>query len=128
MSASVAVFLKPFEAEFGWLRADISFAYALLSAGAALGGLVSGRAIDRIDTRVRSWCSARSSWRPGLMALSRQNDLATIQYLYLAIGVFGFACLYTPLIATVGLWFDRGAGSPWASSRPAARSGRRSSR
>ena len=49
VSVSVAVFLKPLETEFGWLRADISFAYALLSAGAALGGLVSGRTMDAID-------------------------------------------------------------------------------
>jgi MFS family permease len=109
IATSVAVFLKPFESEFGWLRADISFAYALLTAGAALGGLVSGRTIDLIDTRPVVVFGALVI-AAGLIALSRQNDLATIQYIYLAIGVFGFACLYTPLIATVGLWFDRGRG------------------
>jgi MFS family permease len=109
VSVSVAVFLKPLEAEFGWLRADISFAYALLSGGAALGGLVSGRTMDAIDTRPIVVFGALVM-SAGLIALSWQNDLATIHYIYLAIGVFGFACLYTPLIATVGLWFDRGRG------------------
>ena len=52
MATTVSVFIKPFEDEFGWLRADISFAYALFSAGAALGGLVVGWAFDRIDTRI----------------------------------------------------------------------------
>jgi len=109
VSVSVAVFLKPLEAEFGWLRADISFAYALLSGGAALGGLVSGRTMDAIDSRPIVVFGALVM-SAGLIALSWQNDLATIHYIYLAIGVFGFACLYTPLIATVGLWFDRRRG------------------
>jgi MFS family permease len=42
--------------------------------------------------------------------LAYQNDLAMIQYVYLAAGIFGFACLYTPLTATVGLWFERRRG------------------
>ena len=109
VATSVAVFLKPFEAEFGWLRADISFAYALLTAGAALGGLVSGRTMDAMNSRPIVVFGALVI-AAGLIALSWQNDLATIQYIYLAIGVFGFACLYTPLIATVGLWFDRRRG------------------
>jgi MFS family permease len=109
VATSVAVFLKPLETEFGWPRADISFAYALLSAGAALGGLVSGRTIDMIDTRPVVVFGALVT-AAGIIALSRQNDLAALQMIYLAIGVFGFACLYTPLIATVGLWFERGRG------------------
>lgn len=48
MATTVSVLIKPFEGEFGWLRA----AYTLLSAGAALGGLVVGWAFDRIDTRI----------------------------------------------------------------------------
>jgi len=51
LSTSIAVFMKPLEAEFGWLRADVAFAFALFSAGAALGGLIYGRATDWIDTR-----------------------------------------------------------------------------
>jgi MFS family permease len=109
LATSVAVFLKPFEAEFGWPRADISFAYALLTAGAALGGLVSGRTIDAVDTRPVVVFGALVM-AAGLVALSRQDQLLWIQRIYLAIGVFGFACLYTPLIATVGLWFERGRG------------------
>ena len=109
LATTVAVFMKPLEDEFGWLRADISFAYALLSAGAALGGLVVGWAFDRIDTRLIVVFGA-VVMAAGLMGLSWSKDLATIQHIYLAIGVAGFACLYTPLIAVVGLWFDRGRG------------------
>ena len=109
MTTTIAVFIKPFEDEFGWLRADISFAYALLSAGAALGGLVVGWAFDRIDTRIIVVFGA-VVMAVGLVALAGSSDLATVQHIYLAIGVAGFACLYTPLIAVVGLWFDRGRG------------------
>jgi MFS family permease len=109
MATTIAVFMKPFEDEFGWPRADISFAYALLSAGAALGGLVVGWAFDRIDTRIIV-VSGAVVMAAGLAALSWSDDLATIQRIYLAIGVAGFSCLYTPLIAVVGLWFDRGRG------------------
>ena len=109
MTTTIAVFIKPFEDEFGWLRADISFAYALLSAGAALGGLVVGWVFDRVDTRIIVVFGA-AVMAFGLVALAGSSDLATVQRIYLAIGVAGFACLYTPLIAVVGLWFDRGRG------------------
>jgi len=109
MTTTIAVFMKPFEDEFGWLRADISFAYALLSAGAALGGLVVGWAFDRIDTRIIVVFGALVM-AVGLSGLAASSDVATVQWIYLATGVAGFACLYTPLIAVVGLWFDRGRG------------------
>jgi MFS family permease len=109
MATTVSVFIKPFEDEFGWLRADISFAYALFSAGAALGGLVVGWAFDRIDTRIIV-VFGTIVMAAGLAALAFTSDLATVQHIYLATGVAGFACLYTPLIAVIGLWFDRGRG------------------
>jgi MFS family permease len=109
MATTVSVFIKPFEEEFGWLRADISFAYALFSAGAALGGLVVGWAFDRIDTRIIV-VFGTVVMAAGLAALAFTSDLAMVQYIYLATGVAGFACLYTPLIAVIGLWFDRGRG------------------
>jgi MFS family permease len=109
VNASVAVFLKPFEQEFGWPRADISFAYALLSAGAALGGLIAGWTFDRVDTRPIAVFGALVLGF-GFLSLAWTDDLRTIQYIYLAVGIFGFACLYTPLLAIVGLWFDRRRG------------------
>jgi MFS family permease len=109
LSTSIAVFLKPFEAEFGWPRADVAFAFALFSAGAALGGVIYGRATDWIDTRPIVVMGALVMGA-SFVALAHQNDLAMIQYIYLASGIFGFACLYTPLTATVGLWFERRRG------------------
>src|SRR4051794_4144115 len=84
MTTTIAVFIKPFEEEFGWFRADISFAYALLSAGAALGGLVVGWVFDRIDTRIIVVFGA-VVMAFGIIALAVSSDLATIQRIYLAI-------------------------------------------
>jgi len=109
LATSIAVFLKPFETEFGWLRADVAFSYALFSAGAALGGVIYGRATDWINTRPIVVFGALVMGA-SFVVLAYQNDLAMIQYIYLAAGIFGFACLYTPLTATVGLWFDRRRG------------------
>jgi MFS family permease len=41
---------RPFEGEFGWLRAEMSLAYTLLTIGAAFGGLLAGRLADRLPT------------------------------------------------------------------------------
>lgn len=109
LTTTVSIFIKPFEAEFGWSRSDISYAYTLLSAGAALGGVVVGWTFDRIDPRIIVVFGS-VVMAAGVLALSSGSSLEMIQLVYLAIGVAGFACLYTPLIAIVGLWFDRGRG------------------
>jgi MFS family permease len=109
VTTTVALLVKPFEVEFGWLRADIAFAYTLLSAGAALGGLVAGFANDRLDSRPIT-VFGTVAMGAGLVAIAWQSDLGAIQTIFLAIGVFGFACVYTPVLATVGLWFDKGRG------------------
>ena len=56
---TVGTFMKPLEAEFGWLRADMSFAYTLFTLGTAGGGLVWGhlrwslRPTSHRDLRIR---------------------------------------------------------------------------
>jgi len=108
-STSVGIFMKPLEDEFGWLRADISLAYTLLSTGAALGGIVFGHAVDRMDSRPLVVLGA-ATIGVGMMLLSQIGSLFALQGAYLLIGALGMACLYTPLLTSVGLWFDRGRG------------------
>jgi MFS family permease len=76
---TVSVFIDPFEQEFGWSRAYISFAYTALTLGAALGGILWGTLSDRIGAKTIAFIGA-------------------------------IACLFTPLLALVGLWFDRRKG------------------
>jgi MFS family permease len=106
---TVSVFMKPFEEEFGWLRADISMAYTLLTVGAATGGIIWGSLSDRIGAK-RIGLFGAFAISIGLMALRWQNDLATLYLLYFLIGIAGFACLFTPMIALAGLWFNARKG------------------
>jgi MFS family permease len=109
LTTTISIFIKPFESEFGWSRSDISYAYTLLSAGAALGGLVVGWTFDRIDSRIIVVFGS-VVMAAGLLVLSFSSNLRMVYLVYLAIGVAGFACFYTPLIAIVGLWFSHGRG------------------
>ena len=106
---SVSVFINPLEAEFGWLRADISMAYTVSTVGAALGGLLWGSLSDRIGARKIAFIGAVSI-AGGLMLLGQQRELWAVYVIYFVMGGLGFACLFTPLVALVGLWFDKNKG------------------
>jgi MFS family permease len=109
MMTTVASLMNPLEAEFGWLRADMAFAYTLASLGAAIGGPVWGHLADRAGSRSVAIGGA-VVMGGGLLLLSRQSDLPTFQAIYLVMGALGFACLYSPVLAAVGLWFERRRG------------------
>ncbi len=106
---TIAVLIAPFEHEFGWLRADLSLAYTLLTIGAAFGGLLAGRLADRLPTGPIAAVGALIIGA-GLMLVSLQTRIEAIQGIYLTIGFLGFACLYAPLLTTVSHWFDRQVG------------------
>jgi MFS family permease len=105
----VSVFMKPFEQEFGWPRADISMAYSVLTVGAAIGGIVWGGLSDRIGAK---WIAIFGVivLSGGLMALRWQNDLRMLYLLHFLLGALGFACLFTPMVALAGLWFNQNKG------------------
>jgi MFS family permease len=108
-NSTVSVFMKPFEQEFGWLRADISMAFTLLTVGAAIGGIVWGGLSDRIGARKVGFFGAFAI-SGGLIALRWQSDLWVLYLIYFLIGGLGFAPLFAPMVATAGLWFDRRKG------------------
>jgi MFS family permease len=109
MMTTVASLMNPLEVEFGWMRADMAFAYTLASLGAAIGGPVWGHLADRAGARPVAIGGALVIGG-GLLLLSQQSDLPTIQAIYLVMGALGFASLYAPVLAAVGLWFDRRRG------------------
>jgi MFS family permease len=109
MMTTVASFIQPLELEFGWRRGDISVAYSMTTIGAAAGGLLWGFIADRLDTRPITLFGG-VVLAGGLLLLSQQSDLATIQSIYLVMGALGFACLYTPVLTTVGAWFGQQRG------------------
>ena len=109
MMTTVAGFIRPLELEFGWGRGDISTAYTMTTIGAACGGLFWGFITDRLDTRPVTLFGA-VVLGAGLLLLSQQSNLRAIQSIYFAMGALGFACLYTPVLTTVGAWFRERRG------------------
>jgi MFS family permease len=107
--ATIGVLMAPLEAEFGRLKADISLAYTLLTIGAALGGLVAGGLADRYSARPLAMAGA-AAMGLGTACVGYQSSVLAMQLLYLAIGFFGFACLYAPVLTTVSAWFEKGHG------------------
>jgi MFS family permease len=100
----VSVFMKPFEEEFGWLRTDTSLAYTMNAIGAAAGGILWGGLSDVISTR-RIGIFGAIAISLGMMALRWQNELWSLYLLSFAIGAFGFASLFAPMVALAGRWF-----------------------
>jgi MFS family permease len=108
-NSTVSVFMKPFEEEFGWFRADISMAFTLLTVGAAIGGIVWGGLSDLIGARkVGIFGAFAISF--GVIALRWQSDLGVLYLIYFLIGALGFAPLFAPMVAMTGLWFERRKG------------------
>jgi len=105
----VSVLMKPLEEEFGWLRADISMAFTAYSIGAALGGLFWGALSDRIGAKPVALIGT-IGMSASLAALKWQSALWQLDLLFFLIAAVGFACLFTPLTALTGLWFNARKG------------------
>jgi MFS family permease len=105
----VSVLMKPLEEEFGWFRADISMAYTAYSIGAAVGGLFWGAMSDRIGARPVALIGT-VGMSAGVAALNWQNAQWQLDLVFFLIGAVGFACLFSPLMALTGLWFNARKG------------------
>lgn len=104
-----SIFMRPLEAEFGWTRAETSLAYAIASAGMALGGLGWGWASDRVGIRIL-FAIGGSVMVLSVLAMSA---VETVWQFYLANAVLaclGFSVLYAPLLAATGDWFEARRG------------------
>ena len=109
VTSSFAVFMAPLEQEFGWSRADLSFAYTLMTIGMAGGGLLWGRLADTRYLRMVVVAGALVLGL-GLLLASRVDSILEMHAISLALGAAGFACLFAPLASVVGLWFERRRG------------------
>ncbi|HXV09378.1 MAG TPA: MFS transporter [Burkholderiales bacterium] len=106
---SIATFLKPLSADFGWLRGETSFAYMAGAFAMGVGGIGMGYLSDRYATRpvvVAGVIILGGS----LLLLSTQSSLWQFYLYYCVLGGLGSAALDAPLLANVGNWFDRNKG------------------
>ncbi|AHD03221.1 MFS transporter [Leisingera methylohalidivorans] len=106
---TVTVFINPLEQEFEWSRTAVSSAYSILAVGAAIGGILWGMVSDRLGSKPVAFFGA-TSLSVSFILLSYQNNLLVIYVLYFFIGFCGFACLFAPILALTGRWFNRGRG------------------
>lgn len=106
--ALLSVFMRPLEAEFGWTRSEISFAYAIATIGMAIGGLVWGRVSDKVDMRILLAVGG-SGMVVSLLGLAAAHSLWQVYLANLVLGGFGFSMLYAPLLTATGEWFEHRA-------------------
>jgi MFS family permease len=105
----ITVFMGPIEADLGWSRSDTSLAYALSTAGMAIGGLFWGRLSDRTDVRLL-FALGGSGMVASLLAMSFVQFLPAFYLAHVVYGGFGFSVIYSPLLSTSGEWFPERRG------------------
>jgi MFS family permease len=105
----ISVFMKPLEDEFGWLRADTSMAYTMNAIGAGAGGILWGGLSDVVGPR-RIGVFGAVALSLGLIAMRWQTELWSLYLISFLIGAFGFASLFTPMVALAGRWLSARKG------------------
>ena len=106
---SIAIFLKPILAEFGWLRGQTTFAFMAGTVSMGVGGIVMGALADRYSTR---WVVLIGALGLGssYLLLARVTSAWEFYLFYCLMGGVGSAALWAPLLANVGGWFEHNKG------------------
>jgi len=106
---TVAVFLEPLAAEFGWSRADVSAAYSVATVATGLGGIAMGYFADRMPVRRVALLGALV---PGLafVFLSALQTTRELYLLYAVMGLAGIGAIMAPLNSLASLWLSRNPG------------------
>ena len=103
---SFGSFFGPMADEFGSSRSSIALFFSITTFLYFSLGVVSGRICDRVGPRP-VLAVGTVFMVVGLLLTSRVQSL-WLGYLTYGIGVgVGVACAYVPMVATVGLWFER---------------------
>ncbi len=107
---SVVVVLPAVQAEFGTARAEASLPYTLTMVCFGLGGILMGRAADRIGI-VAPVIMAALALGAGYIAAGYATSILQFALAHgLLIGLFGSGALFGPLIADISHWFQRRRG------------------
>ena len=106
---TVAVFLEPLAAEFGWPRASISAAYSVATVATGIGGILMGHFADRLPVRRVALFGALV---PGLAfaSLSELQSTAALYALHALMGLAGIGAIMAPLNRLASLWLVRNPG------------------
>ena len=106
---TVAVFLEPLSADFGWPRADVSAAYSVATIATGLGGIAMGHFADRMPVRRVALLGALV---PGIafVFLSSLHTTRELYVLYGLMGLVGIGAILAPLNSLASLWLARNPG------------------
>ncbi len=108
---ALVVALKPIALSFHWPREVPSLAYSMQYIGGGLGGIAMGHWLDRMGM---GWPALIGAIMLGLGAVAASLVRNQLE-LYLVFGVmsgfFGQATLFSPLLANIIRWFDKGRGT-----------------
>lgn len=104
------VAMKPIAAELGTLRSGPAGAGSMVYIGAAFGGIVAGWLAGRLGVR-RVVIFGGTMVAAGLILSSSGGMLELYAGHGVLMGLFGTACMFSPLITYVSRWFERRRGA-----------------
>lgn len=104
------VAMKPIAAELGTSRSGPAGAGSVVYIGAAFGGIVAGWLAGRLGVR-RVVIFGGTMVGAGLILSSSGGMLELYAGHGLLMGLFGTACMFSPLITYVSRWFERRRGA-----------------
>jgi MFS family permease len=108
---SSIVVLPAIQAEFGLDRAGATLPYTATMLGFAFGGIIMGRLADRFGVIVPVAIGASSLSLGYLVSAHAANVWQFAAAQGIAIGLFGSAATFGPLLADVSHWFTRNRGT-----------------
>ncbi len=106
---SIAVFLNPISADFGWMRSQTSLAYLAGSIAMGAGSIGMGYLADRYSARPVVIMGAIVLGSVFLL-MAHQQALWQMYFFYVLLGGLGVSSFDAPLLAYVGSWFQRNKG------------------
>lgn len=103
---TVAVFLEPITAEFGWPRAEVAAAYSIATLATGLGGVAMGHFADSMPVRRVALAGALV---PGVafIFLSGLESTGILYALHALMGLAGIGALMAPLNSLASQWLSR---------------------
>ena len=101
--------LPAFQGAFEVGRGDASLPFTFVMLGFGLGSLVVGRIVDRYGV-VLPLLGASVALGLGFAWASATESFMAFVAAHLAIGAFGCAAVFSPLMADISLWFERYRG------------------
>ena len=106
---TVAVFLEPLAADFGWPRADVAAAYSVATIATGVGGIAMGHFADRTAVR---WVALCGALVPGLafVFMSQLETTTALYALHALMGLLGIGAIMAPLNSLASLWLARNPG------------------